>query len=332
MSSASFRAGDEVWVKSPEEILSTLDKDGALDGVPFMPEMLDWCGKSFRVQRLVEKSCGGGSTLRHFPTNDVVVLDGRRCDGQAHDGCGYGCRIFWKEAWLQSAKSEVPKPEITADGIRKLRTRLKIRSDEQHYFCQLTEVRNATEPFSGPRRFLTPRIALKEIGDGDLSAYKILTLYARWFLIRVLRAAGADRWANGHCKRTPDESLDLRPGDTVRIKSRARIAQTLNSHGRNRGLAIWYEMTRFCGRVAEVDRRIDRFIDNNTARMQKMSNTVTLKNIGGHESLAEECHCMYQLGDCPRGEPMFWRETWLERVSQRSGSSGAISSRRKRQA
>ena len=42
-----FRAGDRVLVRSPEEILATLDADGTLDGLPFMPEMLDWCGKPF---------------------------------------------------------------------------------------------------------------------------------------------------------------------------------------------------------------------------------------------------------------------------------------------
>ena len=46
-----FRAGDRVIVRSPEEILSTLDADGTLHGLPFMPEMLDWCGKPFRVER-----------------------------------------------------------------------------------------------------------------------------------------------------------------------------------------------------------------------------------------------------------------------------------------
>ena len=52
-----FRAGDRVIVRSPEEILSTLDADGTLDGLPFMPEMLDWCGKPFRVERRAEKTC-----------------------------------------------------------------------------------------------------------------------------------------------------------------------------------------------------------------------------------------------------------------------------------
>ena len=52
-----FHSGDQVTVRSPEEILSTLDADGTLDGLPFMPEMLEWCGKSLRVERRAEKTC-----------------------------------------------------------------------------------------------------------------------------------------------------------------------------------------------------------------------------------------------------------------------------------
>ena len=36
----ALRKGDLVEVRSEEEILRTLDADGKLDGLPFMPEML----------------------------------------------------------------------------------------------------------------------------------------------------------------------------------------------------------------------------------------------------------------------------------------------------
>ncbi len=36
-------------VRSKEEILRTLDENGRLDGMPFMPEMLEFCGKRFQV-------------------------------------------------------------------------------------------------------------------------------------------------------------------------------------------------------------------------------------------------------------------------------------------
>ena len=80
-----FLAGDWVIVRSRDEIFSTLDADGTLDGLPFMPEMQDWCGKPFRVERRAEKTCVDVAPPippnRRFAADDVVFLDGPRCDG-----------------------------------------------------------------------------------------------------------------------------------------------------------------------------------------------------------------------------------------------------------
>jgi hypothetical protein len=98
--------GDQVAVRSAGEIMSTLDADGTLDGLPFMPEMLGWCGKSFRIQRRSDKTCVDGHPIRRFPANDVVVPEGPRCDGGSHNGCKHGCRIYWKQAWLRPINAE----------------------------------------------------------------------------------------------------------------------------------------------------------------------------------------------------------------------------------
>ena len=101
-----FRAGDEVVVRAPEEILATLDANGALDRLPFMPEMMSHCGSRFRVARRLEKTCVEGYwSQRRFPANDVVFLEELRCSGDQHDGCKRGCMVFWKEAWLRRVKS-----------------------------------------------------------------------------------------------------------------------------------------------------------------------------------------------------------------------------------
>jgi hypothetical protein len=75
MSVRGFRAGELVRVKTPREILATLDAEGAFEGVPFMPEMLESCGETFRVQRCVEKTCVDGHPRRRFPGDAVVILD-----------------------------------------------------------------------------------------------------------------------------------------------------------------------------------------------------------------------------------------------------------------
>src|SRR5664279_493941 len=113
----NFRPGDLVEVKSPGEILQTLDGDGALDRLPFMPEMVDFCGKRFRVSKRVVKTCYYGTTsgMRKFPAEDVVLLEGLRCSGEAHDGCQKSCTIFWREAWLH--RVDRPSPTESAPNL-----------------------------------------------------------------------------------------------------------------------------------------------------------------------------------------------------------------------
>ena len=52
-----LRIGEVVEVRSQAEILATLDERGELESLPFMPEMLQFCGRRFRVARLALKLC-----------------------------------------------------------------------------------------------------------------------------------------------------------------------------------------------------------------------------------------------------------------------------------
>jgi len=313
MKHRSLRAGDAVRVRSPDEILATLDADGTLDGVPFMPEMVDTCGRTFHVMRRVEKTCVDGYPMRCFPGNDVVILDSPRCDGGGHDGCKHGCRVFWKNAWLAPVEADAHVEVPDADASARLRARLRVKVDARHYFCQSTELYRATQAFEGSRRLLTVRIALREVRAGDLSVPRAIALLSRWVVQRWLRRFGIDERLRGHQQQTLNPPLGLNAGDRVRVKARAAVAETLNEHMRNRGLGICYEMTRCCGRKAEVRYRVDRLIDERTGVMRDISNTVTLKNVNRSRILGEECLCKGQLGDCPRGELMYWRESWLEK-------------------
>src|SRR5690348_16366791 len=114
--SRRLRRGDWVEIKGPTEILQTLDADGAVDHVPFMPEMLPFCGRTFRVARRVVKSCslGSRSSMRGFPTDDLVLLEGLRCSGADHDGCQKACMIFWREAWLRRVSAAPASPSVSA--------------------------------------------------------------------------------------------------------------------------------------------------------------------------------------------------------------------------
>src|SRR5262245_39993669 len=106
----ALHIGDWVEVRSREEILATLDKSGRLDGLPFMPQMLKFCGKSFQVYKVAHKTCDtvNNSGGRLLPPGIPADL---RCDGEAYGGCQAACLLFWKEAWLKP----LDKPETAAN-------------------------------------------------------------------------------------------------------------------------------------------------------------------------------------------------------------------------
>src|SRR5438477_12412428 len=118
-------AGELVEVASREEILSTLDQDGKLDSMPFMPEMLQYCGKRFRVFMRADKTCDNIRQWSLRRANNAVHLTGVRCDGTSHGSCDAGCLLFWNEAWLKTVTpdfvnaSPVPQPFLTSAPDRR---------------------------------------------------------------------------------------------------------------------------------------------------------------------------------------------------------------------
>lgn len=320
-----LRAGDLVSVRSPAEILATLDADGTLDGLPFMPEMLSWCGKTVRVERRAEKTCVAvprpAYGNRRFAANDVVFLDGPRCDGGEHDGCKRGCKIFWKEEWLRPADGpRIPAKPAGAD-LEELRNRLRTTSGENRYFCQSTQLLAATEDFPGRKKIWMGRIAVREVRNGDRSLGEIITLFARWVRLKAQHLVRGDDWLRGSLARTPNASLGLLPGEVVRVRSESEIEATLDRARSNKGLKICAEMTRFFGGSGTVHDRVDRMIDEHTGEMRTIRDTVSLDDLRTEDGRrGPDCLCAGELGDCPRAELMYWREIWLERVPATTGT------------
>jgi hypothetical protein len=58
----NLRPGELVRVRSPKEIFLTLDDRSALEGFPFMPEMLQYCGRIFSTFKWTDKTCGHSLT------------------------------------------------------------------------------------------------------------------------------------------------------------------------------------------------------------------------------------------------------------------------------
>jgi hypothetical protein len=145
----SLRGGDLVRVRSAEEIIGTLDEGQTLDGLPFMPEMLKYCGQCFRVYKSAHKTCDTVSKTGIRGMKQAVHLDGLRCDGSDHGGCQAACLLFWKEAWLERVTDDQggAPPQESAVLARARRTLLPSTravavhpSDAQERFrCQATD-------------------------------------------------------------------------------------------------------------------------------------------------------------------------------------------------
>jgi hypothetical protein len=85
-----LRVGEVVEVRSEREILAMLDERGELDGLPFMPEMLRFCGRRLTVHKLAIKLCDTITWTGIYRMTNAVHLQGLRCDDQANGGCQAG--------------------------------------------------------------------------------------------------------------------------------------------------------------------------------------------------------------------------------------------------
>lgn len=105
----NLQSGEYVEVKSEGEILQTLDSEGKLNGLTYIPAMAEFCGKRFKVfkrmETMYQEESGKVRRLKH-----TVLLDGVHCDGMLMR-CDRACFFFWREAWLRRVAG--PKLELT---------------------------------------------------------------------------------------------------------------------------------------------------------------------------------------------------------------------------
>jgi hypothetical protein len=309
---ARLRPGDLVEVKTPEEILQTLDAKGTLNELPFMPEMLVFCGQKFRISRRAEVTCASIPDMispRGFKTNDVVTLDGVRCSGAAHDGCQKACAIFWRETWLRKVEDANSQSKADLEGSERLKAHLKTSTNPKTYFCQASELAKVTDILS---RWQRARKYLSGLRAGNFNAQQMAQDVGIWVYWKVRRMF-LGVYPRGCKKDSPTESLNLQPGEWVEVKSVESIAKTLNESGRNRGLEFFPGMHLFCGGRYRVKGRLDRIIMDGTGEMRRLNNTVLLEG-----STCRCAHLGFGLGGCSRCEFAYWREIWLRRSDQPS--------------
>ena len=326
-----LKVGDVVEVRSQAEILATLDENGELDSLPFMPEMLQYVGQRLTVGKVANKLCDTLTNGGMRRMENAVHLTGVRCDGSGHGGCQAACLIYWKHAWLRKVGpgEAPPVPPNPAEAPRLLPLlsiashRPPAEDGETRYRCQATELLRAA-PQTLPVRDLGQYV--QDVRTGNVG----VLWSARAFLVGLynrLQDLGAKRlpprlrfrdgrhWGflRGTAVKTPTARTGLQPGDIVRIKSKEEIERTLNADLLNRGMGFDAEMGRFCGRTARVARRIEHIIDERTGQMLHMrSPCIVLEGL--------VCEGAFNAS-CPRSITPYWREIWLEKVAPATTSA-----------
>lgn len=349
-----LKAGELVEVRSKEEILATLDANACLDGLPFMPEMFRYCGKRFQVYKRAHKTC---DTV--FPTRSRRMANGvhleTRCDGQAHGGCEAGCLIFWKEEWLKRVKGDANwSPSATAQqNPRSLPViNLKGYSEEAvwrgtqtagqegegpTFVCQATRLPYATTDLKWwdirqyMEDYLSRNVGMLTILKGLIHSILLRVYHLRtigWYMSRfydvVLPRIGGNPWPTrrgslSEGEPTPAQSLNLRPGELVRVKPYKEILTTINFVRRNRGMTFDKEMVPYCGGEYRVNRRVSKIINEKSGKMMEMKTPSIILDSVVCKARYSNCRLF-----CPRSIFAFWREIWLERVPESQSVNGTL--------
>jgi hypothetical protein len=316
MPSDHLRPGDRVALRSPADILATLDSAGSLAGVPFMPEMLHYFGRILTVTRRVEKICDTICPVGSRRMQNTVFLEDLRCDGTGHDGCEAACRLYWKEAWLARMAPNAPPPRqpdpdalAVLAQVAEANARQPGRPDLHR--CQATEARRATTPL----HVWDLRQYVREVQSGNITWGRLLRLG----LFRILpwELRNLARRPAGNLPRLrrppgtpPPQPLNLRPGEWVEVRSAAEIARTLDTKNCNRGLYFSApEMAIECGKRYRVRRRLSRIIEEASGQMLTFKNDCI-------ELEGPFCTGERSVGRwfCAREIYPYWREAWLKRI------------------
>jgi hypothetical protein len=356
-----LKVGDWVEVRSKDEILATLDGNSHLDGMPFMPEMFAFCGKRFQVYKRAHKTCDTVFPVRGRRVADAVHLE-TRCDGSAHGGCQASCLLFWKMAWLKPVAAKVDASNLDgseetvsqpggcteADVVAQSEV-LDPKDGAPKYVCQATQLPYASSQLD----WWDSSQYLEDYRSGNVSLWQVFCGGLYFFSYWLSRAGiGVGRpirwfwdkfypwWGGSPFPRktgtisdgepTPVKTLNLQPGELVRIKSQEEILQTLNSTNRNRGLYFDAEEVPYCGKTYRVLKHVTRIVNERTGKMQEMKTPCVILDSVICQSRYSECRLF-----CPRSIYPYWREIWLDRVeaspSEASAENAAMETEKEKQ-
>lgn len=323
----SLMPGELIEVRSPAEIAATLDENACLDLLPFMPEMLEYCGKRFHVYKRADKTCDTVNQTGGRRLYNTVHLENLRCDGSEHGGCQASCLLFWKELWLK--RSPFTQNQFSAEHASNDESIQNACTDSQVdgtiiYRCQAT----ALPEYTTLLHWWDIRQYVRDLKTGNTSfrnfvgifcfaAFRALirlgigtrALLHAYDLLQKRRDGQSYPVITGSQAKTPTEQLNLQPGELVRIKPLEEINRTLDRNSKNRGMSFDPEMAKFCSGTYRVAKRIDKIIEEHSGRMLHFGTScVILEDVFCHSEFSS-CRLF-----CPRSIYSYWREIWLVRL------------------
>jgi hypothetical protein len=347
-----LRAGEWIRVKSKQAILATLDKDGRLDGLPFMPEMFRHCGQQFTVGKRAHKTCDPPNGLQARRMLDAVHLEDVRCDGQAHGGCQAGCLVFWKEAWLEKAgdASDCRPTDVMSQAEASTQPRGQTIGCSEHdvwagarmaphdqgpqaepiFICQSTHLAGATLPLA----WWDVRQYIEDYTSGNVGLRQILASFFYWIYSGVAEAGlglgSFMRWTydrfQGLRGGTPYPSRMGKipigaPTPAARLDLRPGEFVKIKSYGEI--LATLNE--NWHNRGMYFDSEEVPFCGGTfevLCRVEKIidERNGRMMNLKNDAIILKDVWCQSRYARCrkfcPRGIYAYWREIWLERVEQ----------------
>jgi hypothetical protein len=243
--------------------------------------------------------------------------------------------LYWKEAWLKPVKGSdalLPKTGCEEEAVRRHASSSN-PDGTIRYRCQATEIQDATTPLA----WWDVRQYIRDYWSGNVSLWRVVSalIYSGYFQLSQA-GIGVGRpmrwlyntlhwvWRGPRWPRTagtlpsgsptPAATLNLHPGEWVRVKSHEAILETITSENKNRGMFWDAELVPYCGGQYQVLRRVDRLIDEKTGRMMTMKTAGVVLDSVTCQARYSDCRLL-----CPKSMYPLWREIWLERVNGDAG-------------
>ncbi len=277
-----LEAGASVRVKPREDILKSLDLAGTLDGCLFTEQMQQYCGRTYRVSRVVRSYFSEHKRRSMRPRAPVYLLESLFCDGNGGHfprRCDHGCQLLWHEEWLEDAAATPTTQSVDRRGSVPLR--------DGNATCQLQFIDEVGRENSWPV---------------DKLQFCIRKL--RWYKKRLL--LGLHRPV-GQGDASALSPLAIGIGDRVRVRSRDDIGRTLDRSRKTGGCTFQRGMFEHCGREFRVFKRVDYFFDEAKQSMRRCKGIFLLEESCCDGSTA-------YLRPCDRNCFYFWHWKWLEKA------------------